>query len=115
MRVLVVGITVVASFVVGVWAIARSTPTLPDWLRLTLAMLWMCAVIAAAFVFGNERRNEPMLSRYQLRDGFLYLLISSVLVAGATAVAVHDADAGIHRNIKESWFVGIPSAVLVAG
>ena len=113
MRLILAAVSVVAGFVLGVLAITSLTPGTPAWLRPTLAMAWLLTLIAVAFITANRspERNLPQ----KMRDGLIYVAIASAIVLVVVGLTIHDLDAGIHRNIRENWVVGIITAVLVCG
>jgi hypothetical protein len=122
MRLFLAAITVVTSFICGVLLIARLLPFAGTSLKLTLAFAWLLGSIFAAWlVVGNQTvattRGEPdrITERARVRDNLLYLAIALTLVTMVTALAIYDAERGIHRKFRDDWVVGFGSALFVFG
>ena len=112
MRVFISATGIVVGFVLGVWGIAFLLPGASTWIKVTLSIVWLCALIAGAFVLGNrgeDRPGEGRELRQRLRDGLWYIGIASLFVTIFSAVVIHDLE--IHRNFKENWF----ASILIAG
>lgn len=110
MRTAIAALGVVIGFILGVFGIAHITPDdTPAWIRLTLVMLWMMALIAGAFLLGNQGRSQ-IVSRGQLRDGLIYVGIASVIVAVIVSIGLRDIEYGRHRNYHENWIVCVMTA-----
>jgi hypothetical protein len=91
-------------------------PGTATWIRVSLSMVWLCALIAGAFVLGNRGEDHPGETRelrQRLRDGLLYIGVASLLVTIFSAVAIHDLEKGIHRNIRENWVISVITAGFV--
>jgi len=78
MRVIVAAIAVVAGFAMGAWCIARLAPESPDWLKVTLGMIWLFALICGAILLGSK---ESRWEREDQRRLLGYGLLAAVLMA----------------------------------
>jgi quinol-cytochrome oxidoreductase complex cytochrome b subunit len=71
MRLVVAATAVVAGFVMGAWGIARLAPESPAWLKLTLAIVWLFALIFGALLLASKRGRKLEDQRRLLGYGLL--------------------------------------------
>jgi uncharacterized membrane protein YfcA len=78
MRLLVAGTAVVAGFFLGAWGIARLAPESPAWLKLTLAAVWLFALIFGVLQVGSKERRRKREDQRRLLG---YGVLAAVLMA----------------------------------
>ena len=109
MRLVIVAATVVAGFVIGAWGIVRLVPVSPEWLRVTLVMVWLFALIFAGLLLGNKERRR--WKREDQRRLLEYGLLTAVLIAAAL-VPISMYKMTIPRVFAWVIFAAIAGAVL---
>ncbi len=76
MRLIIAATSVVVGFGLGAWGIARLTPDSPDWLKVSLAIVWLFALICGAILLSKQRGQ-----RGDQRRLLGYGLLAAVLMA----------------------------------
>jgi hypothetical protein len=107
-RLIVSALGIVVAFVLGAWGIAFLLPGSPAWVKTAAVLVWLFVLTASAFLLGNRQGNteeERREFRDILRNNALYLAIALVPVTALCALAIHDVDEGIQRNIKQNWLL----------
>jgi len=107
-RLIISGLGIVVAFGLGAWGIAILLPGSPAWVQIAAVIVWLFILIAAAFLLGNKKRgadDERREFRDIVRTNALYLAIALVPVTALFALAIHDVDKGIHRNIRQNWLL----------
>jgi hypothetical protein len=103
----------------GAWGIAFLLPSSPAWGKVGASMVWLFVIIAFAFFLGNQKRRTTEEERREfqhiLRNNMLYLAIAVVPITALVALAIHDVDEGIQRNIRQNWLLCTLTAFLVVG
>jgi membrane protein YdbS with pleckstrin-like domain len=107
-RLVVSALGIVVAFGLGAWGIAFLLPSSPAWVKIAAVMVWLFVLIASAFLLGNRKGNTEEERRefhHIVRNNVLYLAIALVPVTALCALAIHDVDKGIQRNIRQNWLL----------
>lgn len=122
MRLFVAAVVVVAIFVVVVLLISRLFPYGAGWPGVCVAIT---SLYASAFgvwaLLGNKTDKNAramqgdIVQQHSLTDNLLYFAVAMAAVTIAIAVTIHDTERGIHRNLRNDWFVGFGSACFALG
>src|SRR5580765_837752 len=122
MRLFVAAVMVVVTFVVVLLLISRLFPYGAGWAGVCVAMTCLYASAFGAWsLFGNRPHKNAraeqgdIVQQHTLRENLLYFAVAMAAVTMVIAVTIHDTDAGIHRNFKNDWFVGLGSACFALG
>jgi hypothetical protein len=122
MRLFVAAIMVVATFVIVVLLILRLFPYGAGWAGICIAITCLYASTFAAWaLLGNKPDQNDLAMQggivqpHPLRDNLLYFAVAMAVVTIVIAVVIHDTERGIHRNVRNDWFVGVGSACFALG
>jgi hypothetical protein len=113
MRLFVAAVLVVAIFVVVVLLISRLFPYGAGWAGVCVAITCLYASAFGVWaLLGNKTEKNAramegdIVQQHSLRDNLLYFAVAMAAVTIAIAVTIHDTERGIHRNLRNDWFVG---------
>jgi hypothetical protein len=115
-RLIVSALVIIVGFCLGVWGIASLLPGVPPWGKVTLSLVCLFVLIVSIFFLGNKRgstQEERLEFKHILGDNLLYMGIAVVPITGLIALAIHDLDAGVHRNIRQNWVLCTMTAGVV--
>ncbi len=118
MRLFVAALTVAATFVLVVLLISRLFAYGSGWAGLCVAIACLYASAFSVWaLFGNkpDKNAREVVQGHHLRDNLLYFAVAMVAVTIIIAALINDTDKGIHRNLKNDWFVGLGSACVALG
>src|SRR3979490_736050 len=122
MRLSIAAIAVVAIFVFVLLLILRLFPYGAGLAGVCVAMACLFASVVGAWALigrkphKNARAEQgDIVQQHPLRDNLLYFAIAMAAVTMVIAVTMHDTDRGIHRSLKNDWFVGLGSACFALG
>lgn len=118
MRVIVSALAIVVAFGMGAWGIAFLLPSSPAWVKVAEVMVWLFVLIASAFLLGNQKRGTEEERRefhHIFCNNVLYLAIAVIPITALFALAIHDVDADIQRNIRQNWLLCTLTAFAVVG
>jgi hypothetical protein len=120
MRLFGASIMVAGIFIAVVLLISRLFPDGAGWAGVCVAITCLYASAFGAWVLlGNNPDKDAMqgeiVQQHPLRDNLLYFAVAMAVVTIVIAVAIHDTERGIHRNLKNEWFVGFGSACVGLG
>jgi hypothetical protein len=117
-RLILSALVIVGAFGLGAWGIAFLLPSSPAWLNVAVSVVWLFALIASAFLVGNQRgstQEERSEFRHVLCDNILYLGLAIVPITFLIALEIYDLDKGIQRNVKQNWLLCSVTAGTVLG
>jgi hypothetical protein len=102
----------------GAWGIAFLLPNSPAWVKVAAAIVWLFVLIASALLLGNQKGDSEEERRefHQIfRNNVLYLAIALVPITALFALAIHDVDEGIQRNVRQNWLLCTLTGFTVVG
>jgi hypothetical protein len=115
-RLILSALGIVVAFGLGAWGIAFLLPSSPAWVKVAAVVVWLFVLIASALLLGNQKgdtEEERREFHYILRDNLLYMAIALVPITALFALAIHDVDEGIQRNIRQNWLLCTLTAFFV--
>jgi hypothetical protein len=122
MRLFLAAVMVVGTFAFLVLLISRLFPEGAGWGGACLAITCLYASAFAAWAFLGKQTDkrkrvigDEIVQRRLLRDNLVYFAVAMAVVTIAIAVVIHDTERGIHRDLKNDWFVGSGSASFALG
>jgi hypothetical protein len=118
LRLILSALLIVVTFGLGAWGISFLLPSSPAWVKVAVSVVWLFVIIASAFFLGNQKRGteeERREFRHIFRNNILYLAIAILPITVLVALAIHDVDKGIQRNIKQNWLLCTITASAVLG
>jgi hypothetical protein len=121
-RLFIAAVTVVTTFVAVALLISQLFPYGAGWAGVCVAITCLYASAFSAWAFFGSKTDKntrtthgEIAEPHPLRDNLLYFAVAMAVVTVTVALAVHDTERGIHRNLKNDWFVGFGSACVALG
>jgi len=122
MRLFAAAVMVVVTFVVVALLISRLFPYGAGWAGVCVAVTCLYASAFGAWaLLGSKTANNvratlgEIAQERPLRDNLLYFAVAMAAVTIVMVVLINDTESGIHRNLKNDWFVGFGSACFALG
>lgn len=84
-------------------------------------LAWYASAFGVWALLGNKTDKNAramqgdIVQQHSLRDNLLYFAVAMAALTIAIAVTIHDTERGIHRNLRNDWFVGFGSACFALG
>jgi|SRR5271168_369241 len=122
MRLSIAAAAVVATFVLVLLLVSRLFPYGAGWTGVCIAITCLYASAFGAWALLGNKPDKNVraiqgdtVQHHPVRDNILYFAVGMAAVTIALAVTIHDTDKGIHRSLKNDWFVGLGSACVALG